>query len=286
MDEHRPPGRGSHGRALVAGGALFLALAAVVLAASTGSSDGSSVRVRPPSLSLLVGLVATGVLAAGLFVLLSLLRTLERGELRDRHHTVRDLIRLAVIFVLLVVLFRLLPEDQPGGGSTAPGDGTQGAEPLDSVASGDDWLTLALIAGVAAILGWRSWRNRRGGDPIDAGLATPLAGAVADVLDDVIDRLRREPDARRAVIAAYARMEDVFARYGQPRRASEAPIEFLTRALERVTDPAPAGRLTDLFQRAMFSTQPFDRARQDEAIDALVAVRDDLRARAMAAPAP
>ncbi len=250
-----------------------------MLAASTSSSDGSSARVRPPSLSLLIGLVAIGVLGAGLFVLVSLLRTLERGELRDRHTTVRDLIRLAVIFVLLVVLFRLLPPGQQGGGTTDPGTVPGSDGELVPAASGSDWLTLVLIAGLAAVIGWRAWRTRSAADRADESEPAPLAGAVVEVLDDVIERLRRQPDARRAVIAAYARMEDVFSRHGLPRRPSEAPLEFLTRALEQVTDAGPARRLTDLFELAMFSTQPFDRLRQDEAIDALVAVRDDLRAR-------
>ena len=286
MDEQRTARRGTGWRAAVIGGVLFGVLAVAVLAASTGSSDASSVRVRAPSLSLLIGIVAAGVLAAGLFVLITLLRTLERGELRDRNHTVRDLIRLAVIFVLLVVLFRLLPNDQAGGGSSAPGAGSQSADPLGPAATSADWLTLALIAGVAVIIGWRSWRNRRQAAAMEFDGRSPLAAAVADVLDDVIDALRREPDPRRAVIAAYARMEDVFARHGQPRRPSEAPMEFLGRALEQVADPAPARRLTDLFQRAMFSNQTFDREQQHEAIDALVAVRDDLRAGVGRAVAP
>jgi Domain of unknown function (DUF4129) len=106
----------------------------------------------------------------------------------------------------------------------------------------------------------------------------PLASDVADVLDDAIARLRAEPDPRRAIIASYARMEDVFAHHGLPRRPSEAPLEFLVRALEQVTATEPARRLTDLFERAMFSTDVFDRRAQLEAVEALRSVRDDLLA--------
>jgi hypothetical protein len=44
--------------------------------------------------------------------------------------------------------------------------------------------------------------------------------AVADVLDESLDDLRHEPDLRRAIIAAYARMERGLAAGGLPRRRS------------------------------------------------------------------
>ena len=53
--------------------------------------------------------------------------------------------------------------------------------------------------------------------------------ALADVLDETLDDLRAETDPRRAVIAAYARMERALAAYGLPRRPSEAPDEYLQR---------------------------------------------------------
>ena len=260
---------------------MVAVLAVVVLAAATGPADPSSAGVRPPSFSLVVGLVAACVIAAGVVVLVSLLRTLERGELKDRHQTVRDLIRLLLIFVLAVVLFRILPENNEGGsGVTEPATPTSIDQPFVPASSGVDWVLLVVVAGVAAVVGWRSWRGRRAAERDVRADGDPMAGEVAEVLDDVIERLRSERDPRRAVIAAYARMEDVFARHGSPRRPSEAPLEFLARALEQVAEAGPARRLTDLFERAMFSTQPFDRVVQDEAIDALVAVRDDLRHRA------
>jgi hypothetical protein len=264
--------------------ACFAALAAVVLAASAGGGPGTTARVRAPSLSLFVGAATLVVLAIGVVVLASLLRTLHRGELRDRHRTVRDLIRLFLIFVLLVVLFRVLPIDRYRSGSGEGGDVAPTAEGLLPQASGTDWGTLVLVVCIAAVIGWRAWRTRRSAAEGPAG-PVPVAAAVADVLDDVIDALRRDPDPRRAVISAYARMEDVFARHGVPRQASEAPLEFLNRALAEITEADAARRLTDLFEAAMFSTQTFDRSRQDDAIDALVSVRDDLRRRAdIAAP--
>ena len=52
---------------------------------------------------------------------------------------------------------------------------------------------------------------------------------LADVLDETLDDLRAETDPRRAVIAAYARMERALAAYGLPRSPAEAPDEYLQR---------------------------------------------------------
>jgi hypothetical protein len=283
MKQPRGSGAWTGPIALAVGCILLVLLAAVVLAASTGAGGGGSARVRAPSLSLLVGFVTIAVMVVGIVVLVNLIRTLHRGELRDRRKTIPDLIRLFIVFVLLVVLFRILPIDLGDGGSSESTPAIESSEGILPQASGTDWATLVLVGCAAAVLGWRMWRTRRSARAGDGLDPAPLALAVADVLDDVIDQLRNEPDARRAVISAYARMEDVFARHGVARRPSETPLEFLARALDEVSEPGPAGRLTDMFELAMFSTRPFDRAAQQEAIDALVAVRDDLRTRAVAA---
>jgi hypothetical protein len=97
-------------------------------------------------------------------------------------------------------------------------------------------------------------------------------------VDESLDDLRAEPDPRRAVIAAYAKLERVLAGYGVARRASEAPLEYLARVLAslQVGDDAIA-TLTHLFERAKFSHHDVGPQMKDEAIDALVAVRDELR---------
>jgi hypothetical protein len=101
--------------------------------------------------------------------------------------------------------------------------------------------------------------------------------AVTQAIDDSIDDLRTDPDLRRAIIAAYARMEDALARSGLPRRPSEAPFEYMERALLTLeTSSGSAERLTSLFERAKFSQhEPLPEMR-DDAIDALLAVRDEL----------
>jgi hypothetical protein len=98
------------------------------------------------------------------------------------------------------------------------------------------------------------------------------------MLDETLDDLRNEADPRRAVIAAYARMELILAAHDLGRRPSEAPMEYLRRVLVdlRITEEA-VSKLTSLFERAKFSEHLIDAEAKEEAIDALVALRDQLR---------
>jgi hypothetical protein len=103
--------------------------------------------------------------------------------------------------------------------------------------------------------------------------------AVSLALDESLDDLRNDPDLRRAIVAAYARMEAALAHAGLPRRPAEAPFEYLERALTALdTSAESVRRLTALFEWAKFSHHEPDPAMRDEAVDALVAVRDELRA--------
>jgi hypothetical protein len=107
----------------------------------------------------------------------------------------------------------------------------------------------------------------------------PAPEVLAAALDESLDDLRADPDLRRAIVAAYARMERALAAAGIPRRPAEAPLEYLERALLSLDTSADAvRRLTDLFEWARFSHHEPEPSMRDEAIDALVAVRDELRA--------
>jgi len=101
--------------------------------------------------------------------------------------------------------------------------------------------------------------------------------ALADVLGETLDDLRAEQDPRRAVIAAYARMERALAAAGLPRTPSEAPEEYLDRALDAVElSSRAAGRLTALFAWARFSVHDVRPEMKDEAIETLEQVHHEL----------
>ncbi|HVS86303.1 MAG TPA: DUF4129 domain-containing protein [Gaiellaceae bacterium] len=135
-------------------------------------------------------------------------------------------------------------------------------------------IVLALL-GAAGVAAFASSRRRR--LPVTSWrLASRESLSVA--LDESLDDLRAEPDLRKAIVAAYARMERALAAAGLPRRPSEAPFEYVERALVELDASAGAARrLTSLFEWAKFSQHEPEPQMRDEAIDALVAVRDELR---------
>jgi uncharacterized protein DUF4129 len=133
--------------------------------------------------------------------------------------------------------------------------------------------TLALVIGLTALIVVRERRLKRK-PKVPRRVAVE---ALAAAIDDSLEGLRREPDPRKAVIAAYARMERALGAHGLPRDPSEAPHEYLARVLAELDASAGSvSRLTDLFERAKFSPHLVDLAMKEEAIDALVRLRDEL----------
>jgi hypothetical protein len=139
------------------------------------------------------------------------------------------------------------------------------------------WIALVIIAlgGGWLFYMWRT-RKRRTAIPLDREqtVAEDFAASIGDAIDD----LENEPDARRAVIAAYARMENVLARNGLKRRPSETPVEYLRRILLGLTSRGDSvSRLTSLFEQAKFSRHEIDVSMKLDAIGALREIRDDLQ---------
>jgi hypothetical protein len=90
-----------------------------------------------------------------------------------------------------------------------------------------------------------------------------------------------EGEARAAIIACYAAMEDSLTRAGVPRLASDSPTDLLTRATERGVVDGPAPRvLARLFREARFSTHPMAAEHLDHAREALDAITEQLAAHA------
>jgi hypothetical protein len=135
-------------------------------------------------------------------------------------------------------------------------------------------IILGLLFAVGAGLAIAVMRSRR-----EPRTRPETAEALAAALDESLDDLRTDPDLRRAIIAAYARMETALAAAGTPRHPAEAPLEYVERALLSLdTSAAAVRRLTELFEWARFSQHEPEPSMRDDAVDALIAVRDELRA--------
>jgi hypothetical protein len=282
----RPPRRSLRGLLLLAGGLTLLL--AIVSAASRGERV-SPARGRGASETLVDYLLST-YLVVGLivFVVVVYLLAKERETLptkRSPYRSVRQLLQFAAVMVVLFIVGRqladLLRGDGDEEGRSAPA--TTGASGNRTTSAGEEvrqrqfrWEpvillgTLGLVS-VAALLGARA--RRRGHLPEE-----DMADALASVLDDALADLRADRDLRRAVIAAYARMERLLAAHHVPRHPAEAPFEYLGRVLLALdTSSRAVFELTALFERAKFSRHAIDEEMRDEAIAALVAVRDELR---------
>jgi hypothetical protein len=138
------------------------------------------------------------------------------------------------------------------------------------------WPLAAGIGGFILLGGvWLYIRRRRGSDGfLDADA---LDTAIAATIEATVDDLRAERDPRRAVIAAYAQMERTFAEHGLRRRPAETPLEYFARVLRtRDVRESAVSTLTELFEYAKFSRHEIDDGMKTRAIDALLAVRDDL----------
>jgi hypothetical protein len=133
-------------------------------------------------------------------------------------------------------------------------------------------LFIVLIAGTAVVL-VATRRTKRMPRPWRLGRNQEVSLAI----DQSIEDLRNDPNLRRAIVAAYARMEHALGHAGLPRHPAEAPFEYVERALRSLDTSTDAiRRLTTLFERAKFSQHEPEPEMRDEAIDALVAVRDEL----------
>ena len=135
---------------------------------------------------------------------------------------------------------------------TAPGVAPHEPAPIGRRGAHLRWDEIAIVGALLAAAGVAAFASRKTKPAKEWRFRSHEDVALA--LDESLDDLRREPDLRRAIIAAYARMERALAAAGIPRRPSEAPLEFLARALQGLDASADGvTRLTDLFEWAKFS---------------------------------
>ena len=224
-------------------------------------------------------LLALGI--AGLWILRG-----ERGKPRPYRFTLRALAAYCLLALLFAYLakhhlrFRHLPGSGENGlpGPPSHSRGQTGSSRLATQGHNTfQWPELFVVLGALVALGLVLY-VRRARDVLPAR-RRDAPQSLADALDVSLDDLRTDPDLRRAIIAAYARMEAALAAAGLPRRPAEAPLEYLERTLLSLDTSAEAvRRLTDLFEWARFSHHEPEPSMRDDAVDALIAVRDELRA--------
>lgn len=143
---------------------------------------------------------------------------------------------------------------------------------------------VALVIAAIIVLAVIIWRRRRSRLPRLDAPAGDVTGTPADLARAVESgrlALREFDDAAAAIIACYVAMEDSLAAAGAARGDAETPDELLARAATAgLVGGRPAGRLTELFYEARFSSHPMPMSQRDQAEQALAELAATLAAAA------
>jgi Domain of unknown function (DUF4129) len=288
-------------------GAVLIALTAAVAVASRASTQGSGGPVGAGSgaahalgsvvlaLGVLVGMAVLALIVAVLWPsTLGLKRGSDEGLFAPYRPDMSRGEKAVLIGLLTVILGGFgtlvwvvvthhgspqpvaLPQGAVGGFGGSPT--RHHSTPAPAAGGGSSALSPVVVAAIVAVIaaGLAALFVRRRSKPtpeeVDRARA-PLARPVEWSLDD----LRREPDPRRAVIAAYARMERMFAAQGMGRRMFETPLEYLGRVLGQMhVNAASTDRLTGLFEEAKFSPHAIGNEERAQAVETLAAIHKDL----------
>ena len=280
-------------RSVLVIGGLMAFMALVAIAAAGHAPSAGAARPSTPAPTLLQDYVLTLALlimpiGLGLVIWAMVLQRIYKDVPLKKSKAsahVPVIVSIAVIVVLLVLFLRWAePSRTPtlgvfGGGGGATSTGVTPPPPKDPPYEPQfRWLPIVVVGGLIVGIGGAmvvmALRRQR-----ELLAATPLRETLADVVTETLDDLRREADPRKAVIAAYAKMERTLAARGIPRRESEAPVEYLTRILDVVSASGHSvRRLTGLFARARFSPHEIDAKMKEDAIEALTGLRAELQA--------
>jgi beta-lactamase regulating signal transducer with metallopeptidase domain len=272
--------------------AASLALVALIAVAAGGYRLGgsSSSHASPYAIDTILSIVIALYLVAAVAVVVAMfwsgleLRRAQRQRPRGERvwRTILLLLVAAVLVVVAAQRYHLrahprAPAETPAAGKATRGLHKKAGAPKPRQAHIRLAPLLAVLGagGIAFAAFLLAEKRRRGRLPSD----WRITEALSDVLDETLDDLRAESDPRRAVIAAYARMERALAAHGVPRRRFEAPHEYLGRVLAELTGGRlAASRLTALFERARFSPHEIDGSMKIEAIEAIESLQADLAA--------
>lgn len=275
-------------------GALVGIAVLVGLAVRPGAGAGA---VDLPAEPLIVGVqtVLWLVVAADILLTAAIVDALwqRRGLPRTNRPRGWILYLGSLLPTFMAAVLILFIRKQNGGGalSLMPGGGIFGAPRFSATSNAagatastvTPWFgfVLALLI-LVVFLAWLLWPS---GKRRETRVRVPQPEAVVNVaVEESLEVLRSIRDPRRAIIAAYSAMERSMSGAGWPRRASEAPVEFVTRVLAAIAGmSADLNRLTELFEVAKFSDHVIDERMREDAIGALSGIRERLHAAAQAA---
>jgi preprotein translocase subunit SecG len=270
---------------------VLLALVTVGAFARTtlpGRGAGLSLGTPVAILAAVTWLCGAAVILVA--ILLAVLRRRRRRNPDDHPHVVQipragwtravGLLLVAVAFAVPVAI--LMTTARHGGTGASPGAPIRtvpvSATPPASArpgSSGDHDVLVALGVGALIVVVGCAVAARRPRPPSDV---PPQPDDAELTVDAAVRRgsaaFAGQADARAAIIACYAAMEDGLADSGMPRQSTQTPSELLRVAARTGLVPrAPATQLTRLFERARFGAEPLTEADRADAHASLAALR-------------
>jgi hypothetical protein len=136
------------------------------------------------------------------------------------------------------------------------------------------FLGLAVAVACVAMALWLAFGDRVLGGWVPPTRVPPVPPGLAEAVDESLESLRQDPDARRAIIRCYRRFEGVLTGIGFPRAPWETPAEFMRTALALLpVPPAALSTLTTLFELSRFSQHPVGPAERDTAVTSLTEIK-------------
>ena len=306
-------------KSIIVSASLLILLALVVLsnaALSGGEGDGSIGKPRfIPELSqggffAIAGLLLGGLVISMVAAFAHLVKTKAFENIRLKGPNwgiVSLLLRLALIFLIVYFLAALILsllsfDEEEEGKRMLPGTGDVQEEVLEEEFSAPEdepvrtvengprrSFTAALIVVAAASMlffGYRYYRSLSRTPPqeMDAVQEEMRRDLMSASLKS-LEQLLATPDHRQAIIAAYAIMEESFARYGHKRKAHQTPIEYMTATIQEVSrrggllPETSLLRLTHLYETAKFSDHEILESHRQDAVDLLREIQHSLSTR-------
>ncbi len=268
-----------------AAAALALGILALAILAGLAARDlpGREIRTSPRVFDLEVLFLGRvmGYLLAFSLVLLAVLLLLPGGPPlrlpeRRRMSPLKLLLGLVLLFGIFTALRplteRLDEQLARATDETQPVD----VEATGSAEPGSRWGLFALGGAVLLIVWGAAVATRQREEPQEEQPVSPPP-ATLSAIDELLAELEGSGDPRAVVIGAYARMELALTQDGLPRSPSEAPLEYLGRALDHLrVSRGAVEQLTRLFEIARFSNRRVAAGMGRQAVAALGLVRAEL----------
>jgi Domain of unknown function (DUF4129) len=269
------------GPALITAIGFLLAMAAGLAPKQEGGAAGTlATRLVVPLPDWLIAASVAALTAASLILIAILFSRPRRPRKKDEqeYEMYYEPRKTPLIVTLLLIFLALTPpgffiasivwldrnevllNGRSGGGERAPilpgpvaRSSVQSEAPARpaSPITADLLGALALLGGfgILAVMLWLRFGDRLWRPAFDERPRTGLVEAVEESLED----LRLEPDARAAIIKCYKRFEHATAAAKSPRLHWQTPAEFMRAALDKLPLPSDAvARLTALFEIARF----------------------------------